>query len=62
MIIIYMKILKYDKNELIHKIETDSETQETTCDYQRGKRGKDKLGVWDQQKYNTINIYKIDKQ
>ena len=56
-----MKILKYDKNELIHKIETDSETQETTCDYQRGKRGKDKLGVWDQQKYNTINIYKIDK-
>lgn len=31
-----MKILKYDKDELIHKI---------PYDYQRGKKGKDKLGV-----------------
>ena len=28
--------------------------------YQRGKEGRDKLGVWDQQIHTTI--YKIDKE
>ena len=31
-----------------------------TSGYQRGRRGKDKLGVWDQQIQTTM--YKIDKQ
>ena len=39
--------LKYDTNELIYKTERDSQTQKTNLCYQRGKGGRDKLGVWD---------------
>ena len=46
--IIYMWNLKYDTNELIYKIETDSGHRKQTYGYQRGKGvGKDKSGVWD---------------
>ena len=55
-----MQNLKYDTNELTYKIETDSQTQETNLWLQKGKGGRDKLGVWDQQIQTTI--YKVDKQ
>ena len=37
-------------NELIYKTETDSQThrhRKQTYGYQRGRGGRDKLGVWD---------------
>ena len=34
-------------NEFIYKTETDSQPQEKNFGYQRGKGGRDKLGVWD---------------
>ena len=45
----YMWILKHDTNELIHKIETASQTQKTNLWLPKGKGelGRDKLGVWD---------------
>ena len=41
--------LKYDTNELIHKTETDSQTQKTNLWLPKWERewGRDKLGVWD---------------
>ena len=48
--------LKHDTNELI--TETDSQRQKGTLWLPKGK-GKDKLGVWDQQIQSTT--YKIDK-
>ena len=40
--------LKNGANELIYKIETDSQTQQTNLWLPKGKgQGKDKLGVWD---------------
>ena len=38
-------ILKDDTNELIYK--TDSQTLKTNLWLPKGKRGEDKLGVWD---------------
>ena len=38
--------LKNNTNELIYKTETDSQRKQT-YGYQRGKGGRDKLGVWD---------------
>ena len=52
--------LKNDTNELIYKTETDSLTQRTNYGYKRGKAGRDKLGVWDEQIQTTI--YKVDKK
>ena len=60
--------LKYDANELIYEIETDSQTQKTDWWLPKGKGekgkgkgwGRDKLGVWDYQ--IQITTYKIDKQ
>ena len=61
MISIYMCNLKYDTNELIYKIETYSQAQETNLWLLKGKRwGTDKLGVWDQQIQTTV--YKIHKE
>ena len=47
--ITYMWNLKNDTNELIYKIETDSQTSKTYSWLPKGKgdRGRDKLGVWD---------------
>ena len=38
---------KKDTNELTYKMEIDSQRKKTNCGYQRGKGGRDKLGVWD---------------
>ena len=46
--------LKYDKNEIIYKAETDLQTQKTNLWLPKGKEGRDKLGVWDQQIQTTI--------
>ena len=43
----YMWNLKNNTNERIYKIEVDFRHREQTCGYQRGKEGRDKLGVWD---------------
>ena len=51
--------LKYDTNELIYKTQTYRHRKQT-YGYQRGKGGRVKLGVWDQQIQATV--YKIDKQ
>ena len=37
--------LKNNTNERIYKIEVDFRHREQTCGYQRGKEGRDKLGV-----------------
>ena len=43
-----MWILKYEKNELIYRTVTDSQTQKTNLWLPKGKgEGKNKLGVWD---------------
>ena len=62
MTITYIWNLKNDMNELIYKAPTDSQTRhrKQTYGYQRGKRGRDKLGVWGYQMQTTI--YKIDRQ
>ena len=52
--------LKYDTNELIYEIETDSQTQRKKKLMVIKGWGRDKLGVSDQQIQTTI--YKIDKQ
>ena len=53
--------LKYNTNEFISKIETDSQTQKMKFVVNKGQRGeRDKLAVWDQQIQTTI--YKMDKQ
>ena len=53
--------VKNDTDELIYKTERDSQTQKTNLWLPKGKgKGRDKLGVWDQQIQATI--YKIDKQ
>ena len=58
---IYMQNLKNYINELIYKIETDSQTQKTNLWLPKGiVAGEDKLGIWDQQIHTTI--YEIDKQ
>ena len=51
---------KNDTNELIYKIEIDSQTQKTNLWLPKGKVGKDKLGAGDQQIYTTV--YKTNKQ
>ena len=52
--------LKYDTNELIYKIETDTQTQKKIM-ITEGERGSGvKLGIWDQQK--QITIYKTYKK
>ena len=39
--------LKNDTNELIYEAETDSQTQQTTQQLPKGKRGgQDKLEIW----------------
>ena len=38
---------KNDTNELIYEAETDPQTQKTNLWLTKGKRGRDKLGVWD---------------
>ena len=38
---------KNDANELIYKIEIDSQTQKTNLWLPKGKGGRDKVGVWD---------------
>ena len=38
---------KNDTNELIYKTETDSQIQKANLRLPKGKRGRDKLGVWD---------------
>ena len=44
----YIVNLRFDINELIHKTETDSETQKTNLWLPKGEDGeRDKLGVWD---------------
>ena len=48
--------LKYDRSELIHKTETDSQTQRMDLWLPRGSDG---LGDWGQQ-MQTI-IYRMDK-
>ena len=58
--IAYMWILKNNTNELTYKPLIDSQTQKTNYGYQRGRGGRDKLGIWDQQIHTTI--YKIDNQ
>ena len=52
--------LKYDTNELIYEIETDSQTQRKKKLMVIKGWGRDKLGVSDQQIQTTI--YKKDKQ
>ena len=53
--------VRYDTNELIYKTETDSQLQKTKVyGYQRGKGGRYKLGVWDQNIQTTI--YKINNK
>ena len=45
--LIYMWNLKYDRNELIYKTQTDSETQETNLRLQKKKDGgRHTLGAW----------------
>ena len=52
---------KKSKNELIYKTETDPQTQKTSSWLPEGKgRGRDKLGIWNQQIQSTI--YKINRQ
>ena len=59
--ITYMwNLKKNDTNELIYKIEIDSQTQKTNLWLPTGKAGKDKLGAGDQQIHTTV--YKTDKQ
>lgn len=38
--------LKTDTSELIHKTETDSQFENKTYGYQRGKVEGDELGLW----------------
>ena len=46
--ITYMLNLKNDTNELIYRIETDSQTQKTNLRLPKGKDGgREKLGGWD---------------
>ena len=46
--ITYMWNLKNDTNELIYRIETDSQTQKTNLRLPKGKDGgREKLGSWD---------------
>ena len=40
-------ILKKDINELIYKIEIDSQTQKTKLSLPKGMVGRNELGVWD---------------
>ena len=44
--ITYTWKLKYDANELIYKIEIDSQTQKTNLQLPKRKREGNKLGVW----------------
>ena len=57
-----MWTLKYDTNELIYEIETDSQTWRTDLWLLRGgeTRRKDELGVWGQQIQSAT--YSVDKQ
>lgn len=50
-----------DTNELIYKIDTDPQTEQTNM-VTKGKKGweRDKLGIWDEQRHTTI--CKIDKK
>ena len=58
--IIYMWNLKYDTDELIYKIENRLTVIENKLLVTKGKGGgKDKLGVWDQQKQAVT--YRMDK-
>ena len=57
--ITYKWNLKYNTNELIYKTETDSQAQKTNL-WLPKEKGRDKLGVWDEQIQTTI--YKTDKQ
>ena len=43
--IIYMWNPKYDTNQLIYEIETDSDSENKFM-LTKGNRGRDKLGVW----------------
>ena len=53
--------LKYDRNKLIYKMETDSQTQRTNMvTTGKGKQGRDKLGVGD--KHIQTAMHKIDKK
>ena len=52
-----MQNLKYDTNKLIYKTETDLQTQKLIP---KEKRGRDKLGVWDQQIQTTV--YKMNNE
>ena len=53
--------LKYDTNEAIYKIETDSHTQRTDLWLSReGGWGRDGVDVWDQQMQTVI--YRMAKQ
>ena len=60
--ITYMWNLKYDTNEQIYKIETDSQTERTDLWLPRGRgeRGREGLGVWDYQMLPII--YRMDKE
>ena len=43
-----MWILKYEKNELIYRTETDSQTQKTNLWLSKGKGDwEHKLGIWE---------------
>ena len=58
--ITYMWNLKKDTNELIYKIEIDSQTQKTNLWLTKGKRGEGKIRSLGLTYINII--YKIDKQ
>ena len=57
--VVFMWNLKYDTNELIYKVETNSQMQKKFIISKGEMWGRDKLEVWDQQIQTTI--YKIDK-
>ena len=50
-----MQNLKYDTDEIIYKIEIDSQKTNLQLSKRREGGEKDKLGIWQLQIYTTIN-------